>query len=110
MIARDPLLETHPTFLFFKGAAAGVFAAGVEELSREGVDDREALRIGMRCERESHRFFKKYGERFEESEGKRVFLEFADEERDHFHLLVREYRALIVRQRAARTAKLRRPR
>jgi Fur family ferric uptake transcriptional regulator len=110
MIARDPSLETHPTFLFFKGAAAGVFAAGVEELSREGVDDREALRIGMRCERESHRFFKKYGERFEESEGKRVFLEFAEEERDHFNLLVREYRALIARQRAARTAKVRRPR
>ena len=110
MIERDPTLESQPTFLFFKGAAAGVFAAGVEELSREGVDDREALRIGIRCERGSHRFFKKYGERFEESEGKRVFLEFADEERDHFNLLVREYRALIARQRAARTAKAKRSR
>ena len=110
MMARDPSLESQPTFLFFKGAAAGVFAAGVEELSREGVDDREALRIGIRCERGSHRFFKKYGERFEESEGKRVFLEFADEERDHFNLLVREYRALIARQRAARTAKAKRSR
>lgn len=110
LMARDPSLETQPTFLFFKGAANGLFAAGVEELSREGVDDREALRIGIRCERGSHRFFKKYGERFEESQGKRIFLEFADEERDHFNLLVREYRALLARQRAARRAKAKRSR
>ena len=38
--------------------------------------------IGIRCERGSHRFFKRYGERFEDSEGKQIFLEFADEERD----------------------------
>lgn len=111
MITQDPTLEQQPVFLFFKGAANGLFAAGVEELSREGVDDREALRIGMRCERGSHRFFRRYGQRFEESEGKRIFLEFADEERDHFNLLVREYRALVARQRAAgSTAKSRRSR
>jgi rubrerythrin len=54
--------------------------------------------IGIRCERGSHRFFKKYGERFEDSEGRQIFLEFADEERDHLDLLVREYRALVKRQ------------
>ncbi len=111
LVAADPALESQPTFLFFKGAAAnGLFAGGVEELARDGVDDREALRIGIRCERGSHRFFRKYGERFEESEGKRIFLEFADEERDHFNLLVREYRALVARQRAARPAPRSKPR
>jgi rubrerythrin len=58
------------------------------------VDARKALLIGIRCERASHRFFKRYGERFEDSEGKRIFLEFADEEREHLDLLMREYRAL----------------
>jgi len=58
--------------------------------------------IGIRCERGSHRFFKKYGERFEDSEGKQIFLEFADEERDHLDLLIREYRALVKRQGRAR--------
>jgi Fur family ferric uptake transcriptional regulator len=100
LVARDPNLEVQPTFLFFKGAANGLFAAGVEELGQKGVDDRQALRIGIRCERGSHRFFRRYGERFEESEGKRVFLEFAEEERDHFNLLVREYRSLLKRQRS----------
>jgi Fur family ferric uptake transcriptional regulator len=97
-------LEAQPTFLFFKGAANGLFAAGAEELREAGVDDRQALLIGIRCERGSHLFFKRYGERFDESEGKRIFLEFAGEERDHFDLLVREYRALIARERAAATA------
>jgi Fur family transcriptional regulator, ferric uptake regulator len=100
LVAADPELESHPTFLFFKGAANGIFASGTEALAR-GVDDRQALQIGIRCERGSHRFFKRYGERFEESEGKRIFLEFADEEREHLDLLIREYRSLIERQLAA---------
>ena len=53
----------------------------------------------FRCERGSHKFFKRYGDRFEESEGKRIFLEFADEEREHLDLLIREYRSLVARQR-----------
>ena len=97
LVAADRTLESQPTFLFFKGAANGLFAAGSEEL-KKGVDDRRALLIGIRCERGSHAFFKRYGERFEESEGKRIFLEFADEERVHLELLTREYRALVARQ------------
>jgi Fur family transcriptional regulator, ferric uptake regulator len=97
LLQRDPQLESRPTFLFFKGAANGLFAEGAERLLR-GVNDQQALMIGIRCERGSHRFFKKYGERFEDSEGKQIFLEFADEEREHLDLLVREYRALVKRQ------------
>jgi Fur family transcriptional regulator, ferric uptake regulator len=96
LIAGDPQLESRPTFLFFKGAASGLFAEGAKEL-REGVNDEQALLIGIRCERGSHKFFKRYGERFEDSEGKQVFLEFADEERAHYELLIREYRALRAR-------------
>lgn len=97
LLRRDPQLESRATFLFFKGAANGLFAAGAERLM-DGVDDQQALMIGIRCERGSHRFFKKYGERFEDSEGKQIFLEFAAEERQHLDLLVREYRALVKRQ------------
>ena len=102
LVTDNPTLESQPTFLFFKGAANGLFAAGTEEL-RDGVGDRQALLIGIRCERGSHRFFKRYGERFEESEGRRIFLEFADEEREHLELLIREYRALITRQGRKKT-------
>ena len=101
---QDPRLESRPTFLFFKGAASGLFAAGAKQL-REGVDDRQALLIGIKCERGSHEFFKRYGERFEDSEGKQIFLEFADEERAHLDLLIGEYRALVDRQRPLRAGR-----
>jgi rubrerythrin len=101
LIAADPQLESRPTFLFFKAPANGLFAAGTEKLAK-GVDDERALLIGIKCERGSHKFFKRYGERFEDSEGKRIFLEFADEERAHLDLLIREYRALQARQKPAR--------
>ena len=99
LMATDPLLESRPTFLFFKGAANGIFAAAADELG-PGVSDLDALLIGIRCERGSHNFFKKYGERFEDSEGKRIFLEFAEEEREHLELLIREYRGLLKRYHA----------
>jgi hypothetical protein len=102
LLKQDPRLESRPTFLFCKGAANGLFSTGTEQLRRDGVDDLEAYRIGIRCERGSHRFFKRYGERFEDSEGKRIFLEFAEEEREHLELLIREYRQLVKRHRIAK--------
>ena len=107
LLQQDPQLESRPTFLFFKGAANGLFAAGADQLTK-GVDDRQALMIGIRCERGSHKFFKRYGERFEDSEGKRIFLEFADEERTHLDLLIREYRLLVERQRQRRGTRAKR--
>jgi Fur family ferric uptake transcriptional regulator len=104
LMAQDPQLEGRPTFLFFKGAASGLFAAGADKL-RKGVNDEQALLIGIECERGSHEFFKRYGERFEDSEGKQVFLEFADEERAHRDLLIHEYRALRARQGGPRRSR-----
>lgn len=104
LLSRDPELESRPTFLFFKGAANGLFSAGADELV-EGIDDLQALMIGIRCERGSHRFFRRYGERFEDSEGKQIFLEFADEEREHLELLIKEYRDLEQRQLNSSTDK-----
>jgi hypothetical protein len=52
LIEKDPLLESRPTFLFFKGAASGLFASGADEL-KDGVNDQQALLIGIRCERGS---------------------------------------------------------
>jgi Fur family ferric uptake transcriptional regulator len=102
LLAQDAQLESRPTFLFFKGAANGLFAAGADEIA-QGVDDRQALKIGIRCERMSHQFFKRYGGRFEDSEGKQIFLEFADEERRHLDMLLREY--IILTKKGSRKKK-----
>jgi Fur family transcriptional regulator, ferric uptake regulator len=103
LLAQDPRLESRPTFLFFKGAANGLFAAGADQVAR-GVAQDQALMIAIRCERASHRFFKRYGERFEDPDGQRLFMEFAGEERAHLDLLIREYRGIGRRRRARRPA------
>ena len=69
---------------------------------RKGVNGQQALLIGIKCERGSHNFFKRYGERFEDSRGKQIFLEFADEERAHLDLLIHEYRMLTGRREPRR--------
>ena len=46
LLQQDPQLESRPTFLFFKGAANGLFAAGADQLTK-GVNDRQALMIGI---------------------------------------------------------------
>lgn len=110
LLARDPQLEARPTFLFFKGAANGLFAAGAAQISR-GVSDLQALMTAIRCERASHRFFRRYGERFEDSEGTQILTELADAERAHLERLIREYRLLSrrpARPGAARRARRRR--
>jgi Fur family transcriptional regulator, ferric uptake regulator len=96
LLAQDPELESRPTFLFFKGAANGLFSAAAEDLIKV-QSDRDALMLGIKCERGSHKFFKKYGERFEDSEGKQIFLEFAEEEKEHLDLLINEYKLLVER-------------
>ncbi len=101
LLQQDNQLESRPTFLFFKGAANGLFAAASERLAN-GVDDRDGVLMAIRCERGSHRFFRRYGEQFEDSEGKRIFLACADAERAHLALLIREYRALTARPRRRR--------
>ena len=53
----------------------------------------------------SHQFFKRYGSRFEDSEGKQIFLEFADEERGHLDMLLREYIILTKKKPGARSQK-----
>ncbi len=106
LLAAEPDLEEQPQFLFFRGAANGLFSAGVDAL-RNVTSDKDALMIGIKCERGSHRFFKRYGEKFEDSEGKRIFLEFADEERDHLELLIREYRILTRKDKGKDASKAR---
>jgi rubrerythrin len=107
LLSADPELESRPTFLFFKGAAHGLFSEGTDRLAK-GVNDQQALMIGIRFERGSHRFFKKYGERFEDSEGKQIFMEFAEEERAHLELLIREYKNLMKRKGLRKAARVRR--
>ena len=86
-----------------KGGVSRVQKSLGRAVERKRLGTEEALQIGIVCERRSHRFFQRYGSQFEESEGKRIFLEFAREERDHLNILMRELRKLRARRSGAPT-------
>ena len=84
-------------------ASIGIGLLGIVPLPlAQGATDEQALLAAMKCERTAHRFFRRYGEQFEDSEGKHIFLEVADEERSHLELLTREYRASSRRRTRTR--------
>ena len=92
LLEQHPQLESRPTVLFFKDAANGLFARGAEALDGVG-DPQAAVAIGTRCERGAHQFFRRYGERFDNAEGRRVFLELAGTKRAHLRTLLRDLRS-----------------
>jgi Fur family transcriptional regulator, ferric uptake regulator len=97
LLTQDSQLEARPPFIFFKRAARGLFAEAADRLDG-GAAGLRTLMAAVRCERGSHRFFKRYGERLTNPESRRMFLDVAREERSHLALLVREYRALASKQ------------
>ncbi len=82
LVGQDPQLESRPTVLFFRDAEHGLFAAGSAELAT-GVDDLRALLVAIGCERGSQAFFDRYGARLDDPEARRLFREFAGEQRAH---------------------------
>lgn len=101
LLAENPQLEAWPPFLFFTRPPADGFAAAAKRLRAPGAS-REALRLAVACERDSHRFFEEGGGRFEDSEGKAIFLSAAEAERSHLKRLIRAHRRRKSGSRASR--------
>ena len=78
-------------------ALAVLLEEPVQNRARTGCRS-SALMIGIRCERGSHRFFKRYGERFEDSEGQADLPGVRRRRAESPRPAVREYRALAKRQ------------
>ena len=76
LLAQDEASRIAADVPVFKGAAAGILPR--VRKSCAGVDDLQALLIGIRCEQDS-KFFRKYGERFEDSRASRSSSRFAEE-------------------------------
>jgi Fur family ferric uptake transcriptional regulator len=64
------------------------------EVSDETTDV-EALNIAMDLERRSHQFFKDFAMQIPDSNGRKIFMEFAKDEESHLQALVTEYNNLV---------------
>jgi Fe2+ or Zn2+ uptake regulation protein/rubrerythrin len=69
----------------------------------DSMTDLEALGLAIDLERRSQRFFSDFARQMEDPHGRRIFREFAEEERSHLESLRNEYARLIESQDATET-------
>ncbi len=81
-----------PVFLHFDFEALKKIFPSREEIAerlRPEMTEEDALRLAMSMERDAADFFNSYAERFNDTNGRDVFLKFAAEEEDHFNIISR---------------------
>jgi rubrerythrin len=61
---------------------------------KDETTDLEALNIAMNLERRSHQFFKDFASQISDTDGRKVFMEFAADEESHLKALLTEYNNL----------------
>ncbi len=95
-------LESAPDFLHFEQCELEDLFSSLHADMSEGelkLDAHRAFEIAMELEKRAARFFKEYAEKFGDTEGKRVFQRFAEQEMNHYTSISRRaessHRALI---------------
>ncbi len=100
LIAASPWLKQEPARLpITRRIAEDIFPQ--KELLKVEVKDQttdlDALNIAMDLERRSHRFFTDFAGRISDEKGRKIFLEFAEDEDEHLRALISEYDTIINR-------------
>src|SRR5881628_1758349 len=62
---------------------------------KDSTTDLDALNIAMDLERRSHRFFQDFAKQISDARGKKIFMEFANDEESHLQALMTEYNNLV---------------
>ena len=89
---QDKSLEKAPMFLHFDPVELERLIPDLGDFERDGVlrmDARQSLDMALALSQRAANFFKEYAEKFMETEGKRVFQRFAEEEMRHHDLIRR---------------------
>ena len=83
-----------PVFLHFDYETLKDIFPSREEAKRklkEHLSEEEALKLAMEMELDAYNFFKEYAKKFSDTQGKEIFLKFAEEEQEHYSLIKKEY-------------------
>src|SRR5436190_18239515 len=62
---------------------------------KDETSDIDALNIAMNLERGSHKFFKDFADHMADTNGRKIFMDFAKDEESHLKALVAEYNTLV---------------
>ena len=68
---------------------------------RDAMTHVEALSLAIDLERKSHKFFTDFAKKLDDPRGKKIFRDFAREERSHLESLRKEYERLVGSPEAA---------
>lgn len=91
-------LDKAPIFLHFDPCDLDRLVPDLGEYEVDGelrLDRRASLDLAMVLERRASEFFRAYAEKFLETEGRRIFERFAEEERKHYELIRRRAEELV---------------
>lgn len=86
-----------PVFLHFDFEALRRIFPSREEIGRrlsKEMTELEALELAMSMEKEAWDFFRNYADRFTDTRGRDIFLQFAEEEQDHYETIRATWDAL----------------
>ncbi|MDE2925583.1 MAG: transcriptional repressor [Acidobacteriota bacterium] len=97
LVADDERVLNAPVFLDFDFDTLKRIFPGKDQIKaqlRDNLTAAEALKIAMKMEKDAYDFFHDYADKFEDTQGKEIFMKFAEEEWEHFTEIRREYEAL----------------
>jgi Fur family ferric uptake transcriptional regulator len=92
-------IQDAPVFLHFDFEALRRVFPSRDEIEKKlnaGMTEEEALRLAMAMEKEAGDFFTQYADRFGDTKGRDVFLEFAAEEEEHYDRIRAAYESLLA--------------
>jgi Fur family transcriptional regulator, ferric uptake regulator len=101
LMAESPWLKQEPARLPVSRRIADEIFPQKELLKIEVKDqttDLEALNLAMDLERRSHRFFMDFAKQIADPGGRKIFLEFAEDEDSHLQALLSEYESIVSKQ------------
>ncbi len=93
LLKENPGITDAPVFLHFDfHALKRIFPSrqAVLKKIKDNLSEVQALRMAMNMELEAYNFFNEYAEKFKDTKGRDIFLQFAEEEQEHYHLIKRE--------------------
>ena len=76
-----------PVFLHFDFDSLDRIFPGQEQIKvqlKKNMTASEALKIAMKMEMDAYNFFNDYAQKFDDTQGKQIFLKFAEEEWEHY--------------------------
>lgn len=94
LIGKDRKVLDAPVFLHFDYETLKRIFPSREEIMKKldtHISEVEALKLAMQMEKEAHDFFREYAEKFNDTRGKDVFLQFAEEEKEHYETIRTAY-------------------